>query len=272
MHPKKLLDQYQIRPKKSLGQNFLHDPTILARIVALADLSRDDDVLEIGPGLGQLTRLLAESSHEVIAVELDNRLMPILREELAAYQNVRLIHGDVLAHPPESLFQGAFKVVANLPYYVTGAILRHLLDARNRPSIMVLTLQKEVAQRITASPPKMSLLAVIVQYYGRARIAETIKAGAFWPKPGVDSAVIRIDVDETQVSDKDWLFKVVKAGFSQRRKQLKSSLRALGLSAEEITSALEQTQLDGRRRAQTLELMDWTRLASALSHSRRQDE
>jgi 16S rRNA (adenine1518-N6/adenine1519-N6)-dimethyltransferase len=268
MQPKKLLAQYQIEPKKSLGQAFLHDPEILARIVAAADLSPSDQVLEIGPGLGQLTQLLAEKSRQVIAVELDGRLLPILRAETAACENVKLIHGDILAHPPETLFWQPYKVVANVPYYITGAILRHLLDSENRPSMMVLTVQKEVAQRITASPPQMSLLAVSVQYYGRATLLETIKAGAFWPRPDVDSAVIRIDRTEAKAPDADWFFRVARAGFAQRRKQLKNNLRVLGFSSDEIASALVEAQLDGRRRAETLGLTEWKALTKALSDLR----
>ena len=194
MHPKQLLDQYHLQPKKSLGQNFLFDENVLARIVETAVLTPTDTILEIGPGLGALTRLLAESVKHVTAVELDDRFLPILQQELTPYENVTLIHGDILEQNPNTLFNEPYKVVANVPYYITGAILRHLLSAEQKPTTMVLTVQKEVADRMTAVPPNMSLLTVSTQFYGRCERITTIKAGAFWPRPDVDSAVVKIDL------------------------------------------------------------------------------
>ena len=159
MHPKQLLSHYRLEPKKSLGQNFLFDENVLARIVEAAELTPFEPVLEIGPGLGSLTRLLAQTAVPVTAVELDNRFLPILQTELAYFDNVRLIHGDILTQNLEALFDQPYKVVANVPYYITGAILRHLLSAKQKPTSVVMTVQKEVAERITAVPPKMSLLA-----------------------------------------------------------------------------------------------------------------
>jgi 16S rRNA (adenine1518-N6/adenine1519-N6)-dimethyltransferase len=267
MHPKQLLQFHGLEPKKSLGQNFLFDEQILTRIVASAEVTAVDHVLEIGPGVGALTQVLAETAASVTAVELDNRFLPILQNQLHAYNNITLVHGDILKQNPADWFEKPYKVVANVPYYITGAILRHLLSLQPRPSVMVLTVQKEVAERITAVPPNMSLLAVSVQYYGQAQIVDTIKAGAFWPRPDVDSAVIRINVDNrTQMNtdDADLFFRIVKAGFSQKRKQLQKNLRQLGYNQAKIAEALEQVGVNGRRRAETLSLDEWRQLHKLL--------
>lgn len=241
MHPKQLLQLYDIAPKKSLGQNFLFDLPVLSRIVDAAQLSADESVLEIGPGLGSLTHVLASRAAEVVAVELDDRLIPILQGELGTYDNVTIRHGDILKQDPAALFDRDYKVVANVPYYITGAILKHLLSAPQKPLMMVLTVQKEVAERVVAEPPNMSLLGVSVQYYGTPTIVDTIKAGAFWPRPDVDSAVLRIDLTGGQrATDEQRFFKVAKAGFSQKRKQLKNNLGVMGFSKDEISAGLAQ--------------------------------
>ena len=260
MHPKQLLTRYQIEPKKSLGQNFLFDENVLARIVEAAELSPLEPVLEIGAGLGSLTRLLAQTAAEVTAVELDQRFLPILQTELEYFDNVRLIHGDILEQNLDGLFDRPYKVVANVPYYITGAILRHLLSAQQKPTSLVMTVQKEVAERLTAVPPNMSLLAVSTQLYGEAEIITTIKAGAFWPRPDVDSAVIRLQLYPEPLlpfAEEANFFKLVRAGFSQKRKQLKNNLRQLGYNQDEITTILAKATVDGRRRAQTLTLNEW---------------
>ncbi len=274
MHPRLILERYGIAPKQSLGQNFLYDEGLLARIVAAAELSPGDAVLEIGPGLGALTRQLAQAAGRVVAVELDDRLLPILRYELEPFSNVELVHGDILRVDPAAWFDGPFVVVANVPYYITGAILRHLLDGRPRPARLVLTVQREVAERLAAKPPDMSLLAVSVQYYGTVRVVGTVKAGAFWPRPEVDSAVVRVDVDERFSSrgerekggkgEEEAFFRVVRAGFSEKRKQLKNNLRHLGLGDEVIAAVLEAAGIDGRRRAETLTIEEWKALVKGL--------
>lgn len=268
-HPKEILRRYQVEPKKSLGQNFLFDQNVLGRIVAAGGVTAVDHVLEIGPGLGALTRLLAQTAASVTAVELDNRFIPILRQELQAFDNINLVHGDILAQNPADWFTRPYKVVANVPYYITGAILRHLLSAAIKPSRMALTVQKEVAERLTAVPPHMSLLAVSVQFYGQAQIVDAIKAGAFWPRPAVDSAVVRIDLSGTQMNadDADFeaaFFRLVRAGFSQKRKQLQKNLRQLGLDKQAIGEILEKVGVDGRRRAETLTLDEWRQLNDAI--------
>ena len=268
MHPKQLLDQYNLQPKKSLGQNFLFDENVLARIIDTAVLTKEDIVLEIGPGLGALTKLLAEQVKHVTAVELDDRFLPILRQELAPYNNVTLIHGDILEQNPNTLFNEPYKVVANVPYYITGAILRHLLTAEQKPTSIVLTVQKEVADRMTAVPPQMNLLAVSTQFYGRPERITILKAGAFWPRPDVDSAVVKIDLYEERplpFSQEKAFFKLVKAGFNQKRKQLQNNLRQLDLDREEVTQLLQSTNLNGQRRAQTLTIDEWVSLYKTIA-------
>jgi 16S rRNA (adenine1518-N6/adenine1519-N6)-dimethyltransferase len=271
MDPRLLLRQFDIKPKKSLGQNFLVDEGAAARIVTAANLVPDDVVLEIGPGLGGLTRHLAANAARVVAVELDQRLIPVLEHTLAAYPNVELVHGDILQLDPASLLPPTYKVVANIPYYITSALLRHLLEAEARPLLMVLTVQEEVARRIVAAPGDMSLLAVSVQFYGRPRIVTRLKAGAFYPRPKVDSAVVQIDLDPGTrpalgVTDVHLFFQLVQAGFSQRRKQLRNALvGGMGRSRAEIDAALAQAGIDPRRRAETLALEEWATLSQTFS-------
>jgi 16S rRNA (adenine1518-N6/adenine1519-N6)-dimethyltransferase len=271
MDPRSLLRQFDIKPKKSLGQNFLVDEGAAARIVTAANLVPDDVVLEIGPGLGGLTRHLAANAARVVAVELDQRLIPVLEHTLAAYPNVEFVHGDILQLDPASLLPPTYKVVANIPYYITSALLRHLLEAEACPSLMVLTVQEEVARRIVAAPGDMSLLAVSVQFYGRPRIVTRLKAGAFYPRPKVDSAVVQIDLDPGTrpalgVTDVHLFFQLVQAGFSQRRKQLRNALvGGMGRSRAEVDAALAQAGIDPRRRAETLALEEWATLSQTFS-------
>ncbi len=266
-HPKAILDRYGLQPKKSLGQNFLFDDQILAQITVAAELTPDDEVLEIGPGLGSLTRHLAQTARRVVAVELDDRLLPLLHRELALYPQVEIVHGDILTQDPGQLFPDrAYKVVANVPYYITAGILRHVVSGPVKPVLLVMTVQKEVAQRLLARPDEMSLLAVSVQFYGRPTLVGTIRAGAFWPRPEVDSAIVRVDLRRRDVisADEATFFRVVRAGFSQKRKQLKNNLRGLGFSAEFLSQALSQAGVDGRRRAETLSLTEWANLTAQL--------
>jgi 16S rRNA (adenine1518-N6/adenine1519-N6)-dimethyltransferase len=264
-----LLAQYGLRPDKSLGQNFLTDENALNKIVAAAQLTPADVVLEVGPGLGHLTRLLARQAGHVVAVELDGRLTPILRQRLAGCDNVELVQGDILKLPPDSLVSSPdFKVVANLPYYITSAVLQHFLEGKPPPSRMVVTVQHEVARRIVARPGDMNLLAVGVQLYGRPRIVARIKAGAFYPRPEVDSAVVcivRHPTPPVDAPDTAAFFAVVKAGFAQRRKQLRNSLPAgLARPQTEIIAALEAAGIDPRRRPETLSLQEWAALTHQL--------
>jgi len=266
----RLLRRLGLRPRKRLGQHFLVDGRALDRIVASAELTPDDAVLEIGAGLGTLTLALAAAAGRVVAVEVDPRLVEVLEERLSAAENVRLVHGDILAFDPADLMEGQpYKVVANLPYGITAAVLRHLLEARLPPERMVVTVQREVAERIVARRGRMSLLAVSVQFYGRPEILFRLKPGAFYPPPAVESAVVRIDRHArppVPVKDVEWFFRVVRAGFSQPRKQLRNSLAAgLGIEASEARSALQRAGLDPRLRAERLGLEEWARLADALA-------
>jgi 16S rRNA (adenine1518-N6/adenine1519-N6)-dimethyltransferase len=271
VNPKYVLDTFEVIPKKSLGQNFLHDPNALEKIVEIADLMPGQTVLEVGAGTGALTISLAQSRANVVAVEIDERLLPILQQQLADFENVKIVHSDILETDIESLVDGeAYVVVANLPYYITSAILRRLLEAQHKPQRLVLTVQHEVAERLVAKPGDMSLLTVSVQFYGKPSIATRFNPAVFWPRPDVDSAVVRIDVYDTppvDVPSEALFFKVVRAGFGQKRKQLKNSLGSgLGLSHAQAAAILEEAGVEPSRRAETLTLEEWaavTRVVAA---------
>jgi len=261
MNPKSLLNTYQVMPKKGLGQNFLQDPNALDKIVAVAELTPADTVLEIGAGTGALTERLAQTVRRVIAIEIDTRLEPILSAALAPYPNVEIHYADILnANLAEWVGSDDYVVVANVPYYITSAILRYLLENPRRPRRIVLTVQLEVAERIVAQPNDMSILAVSVQFYARTQIVLRLNAAVFWPRPEVDSAVMRLDTYDqppVDVPDERTFFQMVKLGFSQKRKQLKNSLGAEG------AVLLERAGIDPRRRAETLTLEEWAALARA---------
>ena len=265
---RRLLREHGIKPRKGLGQNFLLSERLLERIIAAADLDGKDTVLEVGAGLGALSSRLAQSCGRVVALEVDGRLLPLLQETLAPFPNVQVVHGDILAMEPGDLVSPPYKVVANLPYYITSAVLRHFLEARAKPSLMVVTVQREVAQRIVAGPGQMSLLAVSVQFYGRPRIVAKAPPGAFYPSSGVTSAVLRIDLyasPPVEVADVERFFEIVRAGFSQRRKQLRNSLsQGLDLPADEVVQALRRVGLQETQRAQELSIDQWARLSREL--------
>lgn len=264
-----LLRRHGLRARKSLGQNFLIDESALARIASAASLTADDRVLEIGPGLGSLTRHLAIAAQQVVAVEIDQTLLPVLAEVVAAHPNVRVVHADILTVDPAALTEGQrYKVVANIPYYITSAVIRHLLEARVRPEVIVLTVQREVAERICAAPGDMSVLAVSVQAYARAELVARIPAGAFYPRPDIDSAVVRLTALPEPVfgsQDADRFFRVVKAGFGQKRKQLRNALSTgLRQPAQATDVWLARAGIDPTRRAETLSLGEWRALTDAV--------
>lgn len=266
-----LLRRYNLRPSKRLGQNFLVDVAALKRIVQTAAVEPGDTVLEVGPGLGSLTRYLAAAAEQVIAVELDKRLIPPLEAVLAGYPNLHIVNGDILdLEPAELVSVQDYLVVANIPYYITSALIRHLLEAQQRPRRMVLTVQLEVAQRICAGPGELSLLALSVQVYGAVQIAARIPAGAFYPVPGVDSAALRVDIyPQPIIPEKniDVFFQLVKAGFSQKRKTLRNSLAGgMGWKAKLAADLLEGAGIDHRRRAQTLSLQEWKRISEVYAN------
>ena len=263
-----LLKKYNIRPKKSLGQNFLGEPAGLRKVLTAAELQGNEQVLEIGAGLGSLTVLLAQNAKEVLAIEIDQNLFPALQEALAPYANVKTIHGDILKLDLDGLLEDQdFVVVANIPYYITSAIIRKLLEANKRPSRMILTIQKEVAERIIARDGKMSLLALSVQVYGKPELVATIPAGAFYPAPDVDSAVLRLTLFKKpiiQEQNLDLFFKLAQAGFSQKRKTLRNSLASgLSITSQQAEKILADAQLESNRRAETLSLEEWNRLVLA---------
>jgi 16S rRNA (adenine1518-N6/adenine1519-N6)-dimethyltransferase len=296
-----LLNAHGVRPKKSLGQNFLVNENLLHAIVRAADAQSSDWIIEVGPGVGTLTQPLALAAQHVVAVELDQNMVAILRETLADYQNVTIIHDDILKvditkvlssefRVPSSKVQVSeresnpqfptpnlqlpitnyqlppYKVVANLPYYITSAVLRKFLDSAHKPTLLVLMTQREVAQRIMASPGDLSLLAVSVQFYAQPSLVLKLPAGAFYPAPQVDSAVIKLEVrasiPEVEVEK---FFRVAQAGFSQKRKQLRNSLAAgLNITTEESEALLQRAGIDAQRRAQTLTIEEWVRLANSV--------
>lgn len=262
-----ILRAHGLRPDKSLGQNFLQDSYALEKITAAAEILPTDTVLEVGPGLGALTRHLVAAAKQVIAVELDERLLPPLRETLTGYTNIEIVHGDMLKLAPAEIVPATdYLVVANIPYYITSALLRHLLETTPRPRRVVLTVQKEVAERICAAPGDMSLLALSVQVYGQPRVVATIPAGAFYPAPKVDSAVVRIDLSPAPFIPYtllDTFFALAKAGFSQKRKTLRNSLSAgMRTPPAEMEETLRAAGIDPMRRAETLSLEEWRELTA----------
>jgi 16S rRNA (adenine1518-N6/adenine1519-N6)-dimethyltransferase len=274
MDVRALLREHGLHPHKGLGQNFLVDSRVRQRIVDAAEIEPQDVVLEIGAGLGTLTQALAQVARRVVAVELDEQLVNVLRTQLSDVHNVEIICGDILALDipglvgAEPAASTSFKVVANIPYYITSAVLRHVLEATVRPELFVVMVQREVAQRIIAQPGQMSLLAVSVQFYGNARLMFRVRARAFYPAPKVDSAVVRIASHAQLPLDRQEVgafFRVVRAGFAQRRKQLRNALlHGLRVPAEQLSAAMACAGIDPRRRAQTLSVEEWLALHHAL--------
>lgn len=261
-----LLRQYDLHPRKGLGQNFLQDDHILEKIAAAADLGPADSVLEIGPGLGSLTRHLALAARSVTAVELDARLFPALTAVLSPHKNVHLVQGDILALDPGSLMgEPDYVVVANIPYYITSAVIRRLLESSPRPRRVVLTIQQEVAERVCALPGEMNLLALSVQVYGRPQIKGHIPAGAFYPSPNVDSAILCVDIytePAIPVPLLETFFSLARAGFSQKRKTLRNSISAgMRIAPVEAEKKLAAADIDPQRRAETLNLEEWGKLS-----------
>jgi len=268
-----LLRQFDFKPKKRLGQHFLIDEAILERILSAAELSPGDIVVEIGPGLGILTEGLAKREARVIAVELDSKLVALLRKRLALFPDVKIVHADILKVTPRQLLQDnipaselawGYKVIANLPYYITSPVLRHFLEAEPRPSRMVVMVQKEVGEAIAAAPGKMSLLSVKTLFYSKPAIISYVPAASFYPPPKVDSAILRLDVysqPPIKVSDVAGFFDIVMHGFSSPRKQLRNSLaHSLEMPPSQVASLLEKAGIEGRRRAGTLSLEEWREL------------
>ena len=256
-----------IAAKKSLGQNFLKDPVYLKKIVEAAGIGPDDQVLEIGPGLGHLTRALAARARNVLALELDERVIPYLREEFKAAPNVEIMHTDALVYPYEEL-SGKWIVASNLPYNISTPIIQRLLKHRSQFSSLTLMLQKEVAERITAPPgcKEYGYLSVLVQFFAEPRMEFSVPPEAFTPKPKVDSAVVTLIMRETTelAGDEAFLIRVIKTAFSQRRKTLRNSLKQLNLPQELINRVLPFTGIDLNRRAETLSVHEFCLLSDFL--------
>ncbi len=267
---KELLAKYETRPSKGLGQNFLIDKNVLNKIIESADLKPTDSVLEIGPGLGILTGGLAEKAGKVIAVEKDETMIEILKETLKDYKHIEVIGGDILKLDPMANSLN-YKVIANIPYYLTSPLIRKFLESKNPPSEIILMVQKEVAQRICSNPPDMSLLSVSVQFYAKPEITFYVSKNCFWPAPKVDSAIIKIVPEKKYDISPDLFFEVVKAGFSQPRKQLVNNLTGLKLldgvklTKDFISDWLLKNNLKPSQRAETLNISDWINLAKSLN-------
>jgi len=258
-----------ISPKKGLGQHFLVDTSVLERITATAELTGNDVVVEVGPGLGILTRALSGRVSRVIAIELDEELCKALRRDTAGLGNVEVIYGDVLRIEPWQHVgpYTQYKVVANLPYYIGSATITHFLESPHMPSLMVVMLQKEVAQSIASRPGKMSFLSVLVQYYAEAELVFEVPPEAFYPPPKVSSAVLKLKPYQSppvRVEDTESFLQFVSAGFRQPRKQLLNSLaQGLHVRREKAAAYLVQAGIDVQRRPQTLSIPEWARLWSA---------
>ncbi|MBF6599682.1 MAG: ribosomal RNA small subunit methyltransferase A [Dehalococcoidia bacterium] len=259
------------RPKKRFGQHFLSDRNILGRIADAADPGRDDVVVEVGPGLGALTAVLAARVGRVIAVEVDRDLVPTLRGEFAGAAGVTIVEGDVLGWTPDELLRRGdarppYLLVGNLPYNIAAAVLRHFLEARQPPLRIVAMVQLEVAEAIVAAAGKMSLLSVATQVYGEPRIVMRVAPGAFSPPPAVQSAVVRIDVARAPRVDAplDAFFRIVRAGFGNPRKQLRNSL-SFGMHVKQsvVDEVMQAAGIDVTLRPQVLSLDDWATLTRA---------
>ena len=256
---------HHIRPNKAFGQNFLIDLDVLLHIVEAAEIHADDQVLELGAGTGVLTRELAQRARRVVAVELEREMLSLLNETTRNYTNVEIMERNLLYVDPGEIFgSDSYKLVANLPYYIASPTFRHFLESANPPRLFVVMVQYEVAQRIVAAPGDLSLLGVSIQFYGEPKIVAHVPARAFYPAPKVDSAILRIDLkDQVPLTpgQRDSFFRLVQAGFSERRKQLHNSL-AHGLHRKnaDVQPLLVAANIDISRRAETLSIEDWLRL------------
>jgi 16S rRNA (adenine1518-N6/adenine1519-N6)-dimethyltransferase len=248
--------------KKYLGQNFLFDPLILSRIVETADIRSDDLIVEIGPGPGRLTKALAERVGRVVAIELDDRLYGRLKGELEGFDNIELVHGDALKYHYEDLSK--FKVVANIPYYITTPIIFRLLDEKGKLKSMTLAVQKEVAERVVAKPGTKAygVLSLMVQYHAEPALKFMIPKEAFRPVPKVHSAIVQIrilDKPSVDVKNEKLFFRIIKMAFSQRRKMLSNSLKSM---REDVKEWLTRAGIDPQRRPETLSIEEFARLAN----------
>lgn len=277
------LAKLSIKPKKGLGQNFLINEGIYKKIVAAAEIKAGDMVVEIGSGLGTLTEYLAQTGANIVAIEKDHKLASYLTTKFARNNHVTIIEDDIIKFNPATFARSStssksvdkYRVVGNIPYYLTSHLLRIIFEAWPSPELIVLMLQKEVAQRIVAKPPKMSLLAVSVQYYAQPKIISYVSHGSFYPQPEVDSAIIRLVPSEQFTVDGENaencklktanFFRVVRAGFAGKRKQLVNNLaRELKLTKNFVEKKIKSIGIDPKRRAETLTLGEWEKIVNIL--------
>jgi len=266
---------YKIQPVRQKGQNFLIDQAVLKKIVEAAELGKDDIVLEVGPGLGILTEELVKKAKKVISVELDQKFFEFLKTKFSGVNNLELINGDILELGIRNYELGIrYKIVANLPYNITSRFLKKFLTAEHKPAAMTLLVQKEVAQRICARPGQMSLLSVSVQLYGQPEIVAIVGRDNFWPKPEVDSAILKISAIKNQPALAEFLagiteetfWQLVRIGFSSRRKQLQNNLTSgLKIPSVEVKNLLKKANFNPQIRAQNLSVRDWITLARKLN-------
>jgi len=279
---------YGIKPLKRLGQNFLIDKNVVKKVIKAAELHSKDIVLEIGPGIGALTKETAKKAGKIIAVEKDPRMIETLRENLKGFKNIEIINKDILKYNFQ--FSKNYKIVANLPFYITAPVIRKFLESKYPPKEMVLIVQKEVAQRICSKPcphryakrcrraPKMNILAVSVQFYAKPKIISYVSKKSFWPSPKVDSAIIKISVfnQRRKSAFNQRFFKIVKAGFAHPRKQLANNLinelamslpNRLKLNKQEVNDLLLKSGIKPSQRAETLTIQDWINLSNDIYNS-----
>ncbi len=283
---RELLQQYDLRARKGLGQHFLVNSGILNNITRAAELSSSDLILEVGPGIGVLTRELVQQVGWVIAIEVDTKLAEAVKETLLPNTNFSIFNENVLniepldiirqekpKFPPNISDPLKYKLVANLPYYITQPIIRHFCEAKLKPQVMVIMVQKEVAQNIVAQPGDLSILAVSVQYFGKPEIVGYVPARNFYPPPKVDSAILKITMysePPVNVSDEKNFFKIVRAGFCARRKQVANSLaQGLDIPKAEVLSLLEKAGVSSQQRPETLTLEEWARLEKTFSEAKK---
>lgn len=267
---KKELIKLGIKPKKNMGQNFLINEGVYRKIIAAAEIREGDRVIEIGPGLGTLTKFLTDTGAKVIAIEKDRKLADYLKTKFINQKNVRIEEENILKYDVSKDvskfdFETSYKLIGNIPYYITSRLLRTVFENWPTPELIVLMIQKEVAQRITAKPPKMSLLAVSVQYYAEPKIISYVSRGSFYPAPKVDSALIRLQPNQTKrypLNTKHF-FDIVRAGFAGKRKQLGNNLtRELKLAKNIVEKKLKSIGIDPTRRAETLTINEWQKITN----------
>ncbi len=268
---KAILKNHNLRLKDSLGQNFLIDDNILDRIIALSEIE-DESVLEIGPGIGNLTKKLAKKAKKVVTVEIDDRLINLLNERLVTEKNIEIVNADALEVDFKQYFTEQFSVIANIPYYITSPLIMKMLEGSYNLNKLVVMVQQEVAERMAASPggKDYGILSLVVQYYSKANILFNVSAESFFPQPEVKSAVIELNVRENpivKVKDKEFLFTIIKAAFQQRRKIVRNSLAKannIDLNKEIIDQALNEAEINPRIRAERIPLKDFAKLSNIL--------